>query len=154
MSLSPRRGAWLLFSFAVLVDVPSASAQNEPQTFTLGFPLNFNFAPPGARAMGLGATFIGLADDATAAAANPAGLTILVEPEVSAHFRFSRVELEQPGIYSTANQLSSERSFIPSYFSVVFPARRAAFSVYYQEESHCRPPSPARSLSATRKART
>lgn len=138
MSRSLRLSAGLLLSLAVLAEAPSASAQTEPQTFTLGFPLNFNFAPPGARAMGLGATFIGLADDATAAAANPAGLTILVEPEISAHFRSSRVELEQPGIFTTANQLSSERSFVPSFFSAVVPARHAAFSVYYLEEAHFR----------------
>jgi long-chain fatty acid transport protein len=136
MSLRFTRWAWLLVCGALALDAPWANAQTEPQAFTLGFPLNFNFAPPGARAMGLGATFIGLADDATAAAANPAGLTILVEPEVSAHFRLSRVDLEQPGIFATANQLSSERTLVPSYFSVVFPARYASFSVYYLEEAH------------------
>lgn len=46
-------------------------------------PLKFSFSDPGARSMGLGGAFVALADDATAAFSNPAGLTQLVEPEVS-----------------------------------------------------------------------
>ncbi|MGB5341528.1 MAG: hypothetical protein WBP67_05500, partial [Thermoanaerobaculia bacterium] len=33
--------------------------------------LQFNFADPGARSLGFGGAFVGLADDATAAFANP-----------------------------------------------------------------------------------
>ena len=39
--------------------------------------LTFNFRNPGARSLGMGGAFLGLADDATAAETNPAGLTIL-----------------------------------------------------------------------------
>ncbi len=49
--------------------------------------LEFSFSNPGARSMGLGGAFIGLADDATAAYANPAGLVQLSEPEVSLEAR-------------------------------------------------------------------
>lgn len=45
--------------------------------------LEFSFSNPGARSMGFGGAFVALADDATAAFANPAGLMQLVEPEVS-----------------------------------------------------------------------
>jgi len=45
--------------------------------------LQFNFSDPGARSLGFGGSFIGLADDATAAFANPAGLVQLGRPEVS-----------------------------------------------------------------------
>ncbi len=45
--------------------------------------IQFNFSTPGARSLGLGGAFIGLADDATAAYANPAGLTTLSRPEIS-----------------------------------------------------------------------
>lgn len=48
--------------------------------------LDFRFATPGARAVGLGITFVGLADDATAAASNPAGLSNLRHLEVSIEF--------------------------------------------------------------------
>lgn len=50
----------------------------------------FSFSNPGARAMGMGGAFLGLADDASAAYANPAGLTQLVAPEVSAEVRSVR----------------------------------------------------------------
>ncbi len=46
-------------------------------------PLQFSFSDPGARAMGFGGAFVALADDATAAFANPAGLVQLLRPEVS-----------------------------------------------------------------------
>ncbi len=39
--------------------------------------INFNFANPGARARGIGGAFVALADDSTAAFANPAGLAFL-----------------------------------------------------------------------------
>ena len=46
-------------------------------------PLQFSFSDPGARSMGFGGAFVGLADDATAAFSNPAGLVQLLRPEVS-----------------------------------------------------------------------
>jgi long-subunit fatty acid transport protein len=50
-------------------------------------PLQFSFSDPGARSMGFGGAFVGLADDATAAFSNPAGLTQLLRPEVSIEIR-------------------------------------------------------------------
>ena len=49
--------------------------------------LTFNFGNPGARSLGMGGAFLGLADDASAAEANPAGLTILRKMEVSIEAR-------------------------------------------------------------------
>lgn len=46
--------------------------------------LQFRFSSPGARSLGMGGAFVGLADDATAAYTNPAGLVQLSRPEVSA----------------------------------------------------------------------
>ena len=46
-------------------------------------PLQLSFSDPGARSMGFGGAFVALADDATAAFANPAGLTQLIRPEFS-----------------------------------------------------------------------
>ncbi|MCP4201230.1 MAG: hypothetical protein GY769_04775, partial [bacterium] len=45
--------------------------------------LQFSFSNPGARSLGFGGAFVALADDATAAFANPAGLVLIAEPEVS-----------------------------------------------------------------------
>jgi len=50
-------------------------------------PLQLSFSDPGARSMGFGGAFVGLADDATAAIANPAGLTQLLKPEFSLEVR-------------------------------------------------------------------
>lgn len=49
--------------------------------------LQFNFGNPGARSLGMGGAFLGLADDASAAEANPAGLTILRKAEISLEAR-------------------------------------------------------------------
>ena len=50
-------------------------------------PVQFSFSDPGARSMGFGGAFVALADDATAAFANPAGLVQLLRPEVSVEGR-------------------------------------------------------------------
>lgn len=46
-------------------------------------PLQFNYSDPGARSTGFGGAFVALADDATAAFSNPAGLVQLLKPEIS-----------------------------------------------------------------------
>ena len=56
-------------------------AQETPSTF------EFSFSNPGARSLGLGGAFAALADDATAAFANPAGLVQLVSLEASVEIR-------------------------------------------------------------------
>jgi long-chain fatty acid transport protein len=45
--------------------------------------LEFSFSNPGARSLGFGGAFVSLADDATAAYANPAGLVQIARPELS-----------------------------------------------------------------------
>jgi long-subunit fatty acid transport protein len=70
-----RRVLWLLFLGLFLQG--SAVAQGLPTT------LEFSFSNPGARSMGFGGAFVALADDATAAFANPAGLVQLTRPEIS-----------------------------------------------------------------------
>lgn len=58
---------------------------------TLQIPLQFDFINPGAKSLALGGAFVGVADDATAAFANPAGLTLLDGSEVSGELRGFRV---------------------------------------------------------------
>jgi long-chain fatty acid transport protein len=71
----------------VLLTASGAVAQG-----SLQIPLQFDFLNPGARSLAVGSAFAGLADDATAAFTNPAGLTILTIPEVSFEFRGRRLE--------------------------------------------------------------
>jgi hypothetical protein len=74
---------FVMACFAALLVVGSVCAQTElPPTF------EFSFSNPGARSMGFGGAFAALADDATAAFANPAGLVQLVAPEISIEGRY------------------------------------------------------------------
>jgi long-chain fatty acid transport protein len=110
--------------------------------------IQFNFSTPGARSLGLGGAFLGLADDATAAFTNPAGLTVLSKPEVSIEGRswsysnrfvqggrFAGTPSGQ-GIdtvsglqFGTAEDETSGVSFL----SFVYPGKRWAAAVYRHE---------------------
>jgi len=72
-----RHAGLLLLVLAGLLSPCGLSAQ---ETIV---PLQLSFSDPGARSLGFGGAFVALADDATAALANPAGLTQLLKPEVS-----------------------------------------------------------------------
>ncbi len=60
--------------------------------FNQNYNFNFRFNTPGARANAMGGAFIGMADDASAAYSNPAGLTILPKPEVSVEYKSAKYE--------------------------------------------------------------
>lgn len=70
-----RRAARLVCLVALMSPVAAAG-----QLLTT---LEFSFSNPGARSLGFGGAFVALADDATAAFANPAGLVQLTRPELS-----------------------------------------------------------------------
>src|SRR5262249_26032699 len=76
----------------------------------------------GARAVGRGTAFIGVADDATAASHNPGGLVQLQRPEVSvvgSYFvRLERQDVTQPDTRVEGQRLDS---FDLNYLSVVYP---------------------------------
>jgi long-subunit fatty acid transport protein len=101
--------------------------------------LQFNFGNPGARSLGMGGAFLGLADDASAAEANPAGLTILRKPEVSIEAR-NYVEEQLfttsgtfPDIQRTGFTNHSDRVVI-TFASAVLPIRnRFTIGAYYHE---------------------
>ncbi len=88
---------------AMLLVLPlPLAAQEGPVTFEL------SFSSPGARSMGLGGAFVALADDATAAFANPAGLVQLLKPEVSMEGRWQSYETP----YVAGGRASAEPSGI------------------------------------------
>ena len=103
----------------------------------------FDLLAPGARALGLGGAFVAVADDATAAEANPAGQTILTRPEVSVHVRNASYNAG----FLDPNQLDGElfgaagpgpigaykdTNTKVSFASFVYPMDRFVLSGYYQ----------------------
>lgn len=101
--------------------------------------LQFNFGNPGARSLGMGGAFIGLADDASAAEANPAGLTILRKPEVSLEARnYEETQLFTttgtfPDVVRTPFTHYSDRVVV-SFASAVYPIKnKFTFGVYFHQ---------------------
>ena len=132
---------------AVLIAPAIAFAQETPSTF------EFSFSNPGARSLGLGGAFSALADDATAAFANPAGLVQLASLEVSAelrHWRYStpyivggRFEGEPTGIGLDSTDglrtaVSEEQLTGLSFLSFVYPSWSWSFAVYRHELANFR----------------
>lgn len=136
----------VLFSCAGLFLAASpALAQRD-----LEVPIQFDFINPGARSLALAGAFIGLADDATAATTNPAGLQRLGRPEVSVEGRGWNFVTDfvqggrlsgtvtNTGIDTTAGPLfgeSSERVAGISFLSFVYPRGRWSIAGYRQEAS-------------------
>lgn len=83
MTTTARRVFVALVAVSLLLACRPAGAQTNERLFE---GLDFRFATPGARAVGMGVTFVGLADDATAAASNPGGLSNLRHVEFSVEF--------------------------------------------------------------------
>ena len=111
-------------------------------------PLQLSFSDPGARSMGFGGAFVALADDATAALANPAGLTQLIKPEFSIELRHwshttpytmnGRVEglpsgygLDSTVGLRTANSHHDTTGL--SFISYAYPVGKWSFAVYRHE---------------------
>lgn len=77
---------YVLLLAAVVLLFPAAGYSLDNAPWNTG--LNFRFYPPGARALGMGGAFVGLADDATAAASNPAGLAQLTRMQLAVEGRY------------------------------------------------------------------
>jgi long-chain fatty acid transport protein len=122
--------------FVLILAAFPALAQNTDIESLSG--LQFNFGNPGARSLGMGGAFLGLADDASAAEANPAGLTILRKPEISIE---ARNYLEQqilttsgtfPDLTRTAFSHYSKR-VEPTFASFVYPFKNFTIGAYFHE---------------------
>ena len=111
-------------------------AMAQPLPFGISLPPALNFATSpapvgsGARAQGKALAFIGVADDATAASHNPAGLVQLQQPEVSvvgSYFvRLEGQDVTQPGT-GVENQTLDGVNL--NYLSGVYPFRLLARNV-------------------------
>ncbi len=103
---------WIGATFALLI-CPLAGAQS-----TIEPPI----VSPGARSLGLGGAFVAVADDATAAWANPSGLTQLVRPEISLEGRSWSEDRE--GAASNQSSLG--------FLSFVLPRQKWSIAFYLQ----------------------
>jgi long-subunit fatty acid transport protein len=135
----------LVFAVTALSVVLSAivvSAQEVPQPILTA---QFSFSNPGARSLGLAGAFVALADDATAAWANPAGLVQITKPEVSVEVRYwdystpfvsgGRLRGEPTGVgLDTLSGIQTDTSEYDvtglAFLSFVYPGDRWSLSVY------------------------
>ena len=126
-----------------LVLVESLSAQTNLQV-----PLQFDFLDPGARSLAMGGAFTPLADDATAAVTNPAGLTQLVAPEMSFELRGRQLVtpylrggrlsgiMTARGIDTVSGPIyadAEDTRVFPSFASFIYPARRVSVAFYARQ---------------------
>lgn len=114
-------------------DPPSGAGFRPPTIFAAPLPTG-----SGARALGQAGAFTAVADDATAASWNPAGLTQLETSEFSAVYRFSAREDSH---HSKTSDLetgkdcynSSELNYASAVYPFLLNDKNAVFSMNYQE---------------------
>ena len=96
-----------------------------------GSSINMSYNNPGARANAMGGAFIGLADDATAAYTNPAGLTVLTKPEVALEVKANTYTTHS---YDWADALHSSdydsTTYDLSFASFSYPAEKFNITIY------------------------
>lgn len=142
MHVSPRVVAALSILGAIGFANPTAHAQTNDE---VNAAIQLNVASPGARSLSLGGAFIGVADDATAAYTNPAGLVQISTPEVSAEGRYwsythafaesgrASGAVTGAGVDTVAGVQEGEETddvLGLSFLSVVYPRERWAVAIY------------------------
>src|SRR5215467_15954288 len=117
----------LLWTAIICLALPvTVVAQQLPFGIALPPSLNFATSPSpvgsGARAVGKGTAFIGVADDATAASHNPGGLVQLERPEVSiVGSYFLRFEQQDVTRLDTVVENQTLHDFNLNYLSAAYP---------------------------------
>jgi long-subunit fatty acid transport protein len=137
-----RLAAVAIAALASVLGPAVTAAQSVPQPILNA---QFSFSNPGARSLGFAGAFVALADDATAAWANPAGLVQIAQPEVSLELRRwsystpyvsgGRVRGEPTGfgLDTTAGLLTDRDAYDVTglaFLSFVYPGNRWAVAVY------------------------
>src|SRR5262245_39095094 len=83
-----------------------AAAQNNEEIFEQ---FQWNFFPPGARASAMGQAFLGVADDASAAVTNPAGLVNLTRPQIYLEYKNTHLENERLAGFNSLTTLEATK---------------------------------------------
>jgi long-chain fatty acid transport protein len=105
----------------------------------------FDFFDPGGRSLGMGGAFISLADDATAARANPGGLTDLGGSQFFFNLRYASPSDTTTGVRSRAPDASSDgydlhaatwpdNALSPSFVSFLYPFKGAPLCLGFSRE--------------------
>ena len=128
-------GSILLFSPVLYSQCPQCSTVRPTQSapFNIRY-FQFNLGVSGARANSLGGAFIGVADDATAATTNPAGLTMLTRLETSVHIRPRRTEISE--LAANRKQWDERKDYSHfqtdlAYGDIVVPFKKLTFAGYW-----------------------
>jgi long-subunit fatty acid transport protein len=110
--------------------------------------VSYNFGSPGARSLATGGAFLGIADDATAAYTNPAGLLSISRPQVAAEGRgwsFTNIYSDRGHVFGDPSREGfddtagieegrhTRRVANLSFASIVYPQRRFSLAVYRHE---------------------
>lgn len=111
--------------------------------------LQFRFGNPGARSLGFGGAFLGLADDATAPVVNPAGMVRTSKRSAAFELNYNRQENVVPfqsGEILQTNIFEFEYNFQTSkatediyqipYLSAVFPANRWRLGFFAHQQAN------------------
>ncbi len=121
------------------------------QDVTVPPTLQFSISNPGARSLGFGGAFIALADDATAAFANPSGLVQINKPEISLEGRYwgystpyterGRIEGDPTGIgvdvvAGLRGGTSSDDLTGVSFLSLVYPWQDWSIALYRHQSAN------------------
>jgi long-chain fatty acid transport protein len=119
-----------------IVALPSvASAQSNDEVFPQ---FQWNFATPGARANAMGRAFIGLADDASAAITNPAGLLSLTRPQVYFEFKSTDLRVARLSAFDSFTSLvpttTSQKVNVPAFFSLSTPVGKRLAVAFTRHE--------------------
>jgi long-chain fatty acid transport protein len=129
----------IAFLMAMVLGTAPAQALTDEEIFR---DLRFNLINPGARSLALGGAFVSLADDATAAQANPAGLGFLLKQEYFIELRAidhaarSSVRTEElPAGIDTFVAAGTDQDDVisPTFASVVTTYGRWSMGLSYQE---------------------
>ena len=143
-----RRVCSVALALAFLTGVPKAAYAQSTSAINGG--IQFDFSLPGARSLGMAGAFVAVADDVSAAQANPAGLTVLSRPEISLEIRGWNFYSLSPDrghafgdptnigtdvVSGIQNRTLRDTRASPGLFALAFPAGQWVLAAYRQQFS-------------------
>jgi long-chain fatty acid transport protein len=138
-----------IFAAALMQSVVPAAVKAQLRAGQTVASFELNLSNPGARSLGMGGAFAGIADDATAAYSNPAALVSLTRPEISYEARMSLPHAQllfwetpktgsveqSTGVRFEAERTPQEVAWLggASFVSATYGGNRWATSIYHHQ---------------------